>query len=51
MHDAEDALYAAAYQASLDGWSGRALAAKIGVHYRTVEGWISKGRLAAEQRG
>ena len=45
---AEEALYAAAYQASIDGWSGRALAKAIGQHYRTVEGWIERGKPSGE---
>jgi hypothetical protein len=47
--DTRDALYRATYEASLEGWSDRALGKAIGVPYPTVQGWREIGRGLAEQ--
>jgi hypothetical protein len=46
---AKEALYRATYEASLDGWSDRALGKAIGVPYRTVQDWREIGRSLEEQ--
>jgi len=46
--ETEEQLYAAVYQASLDGWSDGALGKKIGVPRGTVQGWRENGRRLVE---